>query len=232
MDVRKMASRVMHLAIAGEIMKQVSVRDAARFRLGSVLPDAYKHSIQAATDSHLKYSFADGTKKTYKLTWFRKTYARQMQNDYLYLGYYLHLIQDTVFRYFVYSLHNWDPYPSGNIGRLHNDYKLLNRYVIDKYGLSDVLVIPDTIEAEPIFDIYPFDTVQLYADFKSDFAPYNNGTAFFFTEEMTDDFIRMATEKCLAEMQALKIGQTTMDEKEWAWDKNPPKKIIYVEETE
>ena len=34
-----MASRVMHLAIAKEIMKQVQINDIDRFRLGVVLPD-------------------------------------------------------------------------------------------------------------------------------------------------------------------------------------------------
>ena len=221
-----MASRVMHLAIAGEILKTVPIGDIERFRLGIVLPDAYKHNIQSATDSHLKYTIADGTKKTYNLAWFRKTYAEQLKNDSLYLGYYLHLIQDIVFRYFVYSLHNWDPQPQGNIARLHNDYKLLNRYVIGKYSLSDTLLVPDTISQEPIFDIYPFDTAQLCADFRSDFEEYANGAAFFFTQEMADAFITTATEKCLSEIRALQRGQSVIDETEWAWDRNPPKKIV------
>ena len=74
-----MASRVMHLAIANEIMKQVHIEDVERFRLGIILPDAYKHNIQSATDSHLKYTTEDGTKKTYKLAWFRETYGEKMK---------------------------------------------------------------------------------------------------------------------------------------------------------
>lgn len=213
-----MASRVMHLAIAEEIMKQVSINDVNRFRLGIILPDAYNRNIQTANNSHLKYTTANGTKKTYKLDWFRKTYAQQLKTDDLYLGYYLHLIQDTIFRYFVYSLHNWNPYPKGNTERLHNDYKLLNNYVIDRYKLPDNLIIPDRIKEEPIFDIYPFDTEQLSIDFKSDFISYNNGYAFFFTEEMTDEFIKMASEKCIEEIMALNNGKSVIDESEWAWD--------------
>ena len=179
-----MASRVMHLAVANEIMKQVDIKDIERFRLGIIMPDAYKHNIQSATDSHLKYTTEDGTKKTYKLTWFRETYKEQLKNDELYLGYYLHLIQDIIFRYFVYSLHNWDPYPKGNIERLHNDYKLLNNYVVDKYNIFNCLIIPDGINQESIFDIYPFDLQQLSSDFKTDFEKYDNGKAFFFTQQM------------------------------------------------
>ncbi len=222
-----MASRVMHLAIANEIMKQVKINDIDRFRLGVVLPDAYKHNIQSATDSHLKYTTEDGTKKTYKLAWYRETYGELMKTDELYLGYYLHLIQDTIFRYFVYSLHNWDPYPKGNIERLHNDYKLLNNYVVNEYNISKSLVIPENITDEPIFEIYPFDVEQFSADFKTDFEPYSDGEAFFFTQKMADEYIKMAKEKCLEEIKALKSGTSTINELEWAWDKKPPKQSVF-----
>lgn len=216
----------MHLAIAAEIAKQIPIKDINRFRLGVILPDAYNRNIKTANNSHLKYTTADGTKKTYKLDWFRKTYKEQLTTDDLYLGYYLHLIQDTIFRYFVYSLHYWDPYPKGSIERLHTDYRLLNNYIIDSYKLPDSLIIPDRIKDEPIFDIYPFGLEQLSVDFKIDFEPYSNGTAFFFTKEMTDEFIKMATEKCVKEIIALQNGEALIDELEWAWDNNPPKKQV------
>ena len=58
-----MASRVMHLAIAAEIAKQIHIKDINRFRLGVILPDAYNRDVQTANNSHLKYTTADGTKK-------------------------------------------------------------------------------------------------------------------------------------------------------------------------
>ena len=115
----------------------------------------------------------------------------------------------------------------GPIERLHNDYKLLNNYVVNEYNISDSLVIPDGINEEPIFDIYPFDIVQLSADFKTDFEPYSDGEAFFFTQKMADEYIKMATGKCLEEIKALENGSFTIDEMEWAWDKNPPKQSMF-----
>lgn len=218
-----MASRVMHLAIANEICKEIQINDIERFRLGVILPDAYNHNVQSANDSHLKYTLENGTKKTYKLEWFRKTYSEKLKSDDLYLGYHLHLIQDTVFRYFVYSLHYWNPYPKGNIERLHNDYKLLNNYIVDKYYLCNSLNFPEDIETESIFDIYPFDLDQLSIDFNSDFKPYSNGKGFFFTRKMADEYIKIATQKCLEEIKALRSDSFAIDETEWAWDKNPPK---------
>ncbi|MBQ6863043.1 MAG: hypothetical protein IJO14_02270 [Clostridia bacterium] len=221
-----MASRIMHFAIANELQKQVNIKDPQRFCLGILLPDAYVHSIQAATDSHLKYTVADGQKKTYRLQWFRETYAQQLQNDDLYLGYYLHLIQDMVFRRFVYDMHNWDPYPQGNIERLHNDYKLLNDYLVKQYTLCNTLRVPDDVHKEALFSIYPFDLPQLQTDFAADFEPYCEGEIFFFTHKMADEYIAMATQHCIAEMQALQAGGFTFDEEQWAWDKNPPKKLL------
>ena len=217
-----MASRMMHLAIASEICKRLPLEDPERFRLGTLLPDAYVHNIQSATDSHLKYAFANGQKKTYKLAWFRTQFADRLLQDSLYTGYYLHLIQDMVFRCFVYTLHDWDPYPKGNIQKLHNDYKLLNPYIIRQYQLKNHLIIPSDFDSEPIFSIYPFDTKQLTADFSADFLPYNNGSAFFFTQQMTDDYIKMATEKSLLEYAALQNNTSAFDEQEWSWEQNPP----------
>ena len=88
-------------------------------------------------------------------------------------------------------------------------------------------MIPEDINEEPIFEIYPFDTEQLSADFKTDFEPYNNGEAFFFTQKMADEYIKLATKKCLEEIKALETGSFTIDEMEWAWDKNPPKQSVF-----
>lgn len=139
----------------------------------------------------------------------------------------MRLIQDTIFRCFVYTLHNWDPYLKGNIEHLHNDYKLLNNYVVGEYNISDYLVLTENINTEAIFDVYTFDIEQLSADFKTDFEVFNHGEAFFFTQKMADEYIKMATEKCLEEIKALESGTSTINELEWSWDKNPPKQSSF-----
>lgn len=62
---------------------------------------------------------------------------------------------------------------------------------------------------------------------ESDFETYNNGEAFFFTQKMADEYIKMATGKCIEEIKALQNGSSTIDEMEWAWDKNPPKQSVF-----
>ena len=42
------------------------------------------------------------------------------EQDALYFGYYLHLIQDLIFRRLMYEDYHWNPVPDGNVLRLHN----------------------------------------------------------------------------------------------------------------
>ena len=212
-----MASRTMHLAIADKLIQRLDIDNEGRFRLGSILPDAYHIGMGTAV-SHFKTKILNGTKSTYRLADFRREYDGKMFCDSLYLGYYMHLIQDMLFRQFIYDVHKWDPSPNGNVDRLHNDYRLLNTYIIEKYNISSGLDIPDDIFNEAIMHVYPFDLIQLKKDFINDRVPYTEGSVFFFTEEMADEFIISAADKCEKEIKALENGGYIIDETEYAWD--------------
>ena len=44
---------------------------------------------------------------------------------------------------------------------------------------------------------------------------------------MADEYIKMATEKCIEEIKALENDASIINELEWAWDKNPPKQSVF-----
>lgn len=92
-----MASRIIHLAVTNCLLKNYRYKDKNRIELGSILPDAITDG-----NSHMKIWISGGTKKTYDLTGFRSRFLSEMLEDDLYLGYYLHLVQDMYFRNFVY----------------------------------------------------------------------------------------------------------------------------------
>lgn len=215
-----MASRIIHLAITDELTKIYPFKDPNRLKLGSVLPDACAPG-RTTEDSHLKIRLCGTTKKTYDLTWYREKFGRKMREDDLYLGYYLHLIQDILFRYFMYELHHWDSKAPGNVDRLHNDYALINTYVVKQYQLKDELSIPADFEKEAICEIYPFDARNFVAEMKNDFLPYSQGEIFFFTEEFADAFIHMAVDACSRELEMFWAGRAEMDEYRWAWKNKP-----------
>lgn len=207
-----MASRIIHLAITDCISKSYRYKDKNRLELGTILPDA-----AASGNSHLKISIANGAKKTYDLSGFRSKFFSKMIEDDLYLGYYLHLVQDLFFRDFVYNRYHWNPLPLGNVERLHNDYALINQYVIQKYTLLDTIIIPAAFDVEPLNELGIFTIHQFIADMKTDFQNCPTGTTFFFTKEMADEFITYASKKCEQEINSLYNGFDCIDERMLAW---------------
>ncbi len=214
-----MASRILHLAVAEKIIERIPIHEQNRFRLGILLPDAYRIGVSKA-DSHLKIHICGGSKKTYDLQRFQDTFGDKLKTDALYLGYYLHLIQDLVFRRLVYEEHRWNPRIPGNVERLHEDYEQLNPYVITHYGLKNSLELPEDFFDEKINAVYPFDIHTLRSDLNQDFAwetEQQEYTAFFFTQEMAAEFIGKAAEVCIAEINALREGKHGVRSYDYAW---------------
>lgn len=57
-----MASRILHLAVAKEMMKKTDISDKNRFYLGCILPDAYNPQVSKA-NSHMKMFVCGNSKK-------------------------------------------------------------------------------------------------------------------------------------------------------------------------
>lgn len=215
-----MASRILHLAVAEEIMKQVSIKDRNRFRLGCILPDAYSTGIPKA-DSHLKIFVCGNSKKTYDLDRFIALFKSEMYADELYLGYYMHLIQDMVFRELMYDKYKWNPTLPGNIQRLHGDYHLTNSYAIKRYGVTNDVKMICGLKNEKLYSLYPFEAEGFLCDMENDFSDTGEGDIFFFTEAMVDEFVENATDVCMKEIQAFAKGGHYMDAYEHAWLNKP-----------
>ncbi len=211
-----MASTIMHMAVTKQLAEKLPVKDTDRLMLGAVMPDAYAEGFPKDI-SHLDILLCGCSKKTYDLTAFRKRFAEKLNTDSLYLGYYLHLVQDLTYRSFVYNEHHWNPGIPGNVKRLHNDYALLNTYLIGKYGLQNTIKVPENFSSEPINSLYPFELKRFLEYLDYQFIPYNEGEIFFFTEEMADSFIEKALDICVEEVRALSAGKRFVDEYEWAW---------------
>lgn len=202
-----MASSMIHLAIASELTRQHSFHDIDRLRLGSILPDASGEKV----DSHLKILIRGNTRKTLDLNRFRQLFGHLLLEDDLYLGYYLHLIQDILFRHFIYGDYHWDPNIPGNVARLHRDYQISNCYVASKYGLGKDMPVPGNIYEEPLCGLADFH-IQDLVDFLAEcFEPVGFSDAFFFTTEMADEFIGRAVPFCLEELERLEHGQPGLD---------------------
>lgn len=141
-----------------------------------------------------------------------------MKTDDLYLGYYLHLVQDICYRHFVYDKYKWNPMIPGNVEKLHKDYSIINIYVATRYGLSNDLKVPDKFDDEPIASQCAYDINWLMKSMASYFIPVPEESIFFFTKDMADEFIAEAVDQCLKELKALETGEGMIESYDNAWD--------------
>lgn len=208
-----MASRLLHLAVAECVFPALENTDCRRFRLGMILPDAADRSGKVAT--HLKLK-AKGM-KTYDLELFREKFASELTGDGLYLGYYLHLVSDLVFRRILYSEHRWIPDSSEKVARLYGDYRMINGYVISRYGIKNDVSVPADFAEERINELYPFrNTVcDFIRETAGDFDAVSAGEYYFFTPDIADDFVRRAAALCVKEYEALLCGRTVLTQSDY-----------------
>ncbi len=211
-----MASSIMHLAVINELAKRFHFKDLNRLKFGAVLPDAGEKDA-----SHLRISVCGLNKTTYDLESFRSRFGNLMRTDDLYMGYYLHLLQDMVYRHFVYDRYHWDPGVPGNVEKLHNDYLITNHYLADKYSLQDNLAAPERVDTEPISDLCPYDIHELMLSVTRSFQEIRNEKVFFLSQEMADEYIAEAVRVCLSELEALSDGGKLTDSYDNAWEKPP-----------
>ncbi|MFR8209124.1 hypothetical protein [Hominenteromicrobium sp.] len=73
--------------------------------------------------------------------------ASVCKKDDLYLGCYLHLIEDALYRKTLYDTFGWNPYTPESTARMHHDYTLLSRHFIQKYNIQDDLAVPRKFHA-------------------------------------------------------------------------------------
>lgn len=210
-----MASRVMHLAAAVQLLNELPAgMDVPRFLSGSIMVDS------APTERHASHFQAVvGERKTYDLSRFRAEYGHLLLTDGLVLGYYLHLLQDLVFRRYMYAELGFNPRKPGYLAGLHSDYRRLNKLLIQRYQLTAYFAIPTS--AAPLQGIAAFDMAGLPGALAEDFSLPGEDDAFFFSEELAVRYIDQAVAKCREELHALRKGRPLTDPLEWTWSVDP-----------
>ncbi len=212
-----MASRIIHLAVADALLREFDIDNPARFRLGSILPDAKIDSHLRAAP-HFQTALPNGL-TTYKLREFLSLYGERMQGDSLYLGYYLHLIQDIFYRRYMYALPHWDARIWENVIKLHSDYRKINRYIIENHELENGIILPSDFSKEDINQRFEFDMAGFLRELEGDFECSSEGEYHYFTPQMADEYLAIAINACRSELIAIREGLPLLDEVEMAWGK-------------
>ena len=135
-----------------ETIQEIELKNKERFLLGSIMPDAYKE-LKYRDKTH----FANRTDGTYfDFNLFREKFDRQMNEDNLYLGYYMHLVEDVFYRQFIHRDEFRVPKSQEEVLMLHNDYHILNSYIVGKYNCQNILQDKINLDSEKIMEIAEF----------------------------------------------------------------------------
>lgn len=212
-----MAQRTIHLAMAKLISQKIKIKNMKRFEFGHILPDA----VSDRENRDKSHYIEKGRFVTYDFERFGREYRSKILEDDLYLGYYMHLIEDVFYRKVLYTYHDM-----GDIGKfpervkiLHNDYYLLNEYIINKFQLKNDIEIPSEFEKEQINNIADFSGIKDYiTELDNDFHDAANGKTVYFTESMLDEYMENYLNPCIEEIKALRNGETYLGVRDYKWE--------------
>ena len=208
-----MAQRTIHYLFGEMISGQIKLADKKRFLLGSILPDAIDPSHRNA--SHFKVKTA--THKYFDFEAFRDKYLDLMLHDDLYLGYYMHLVEDAFYRVFFYNDRFTMPRTKDEVPVLHNDYHILNSYIVRKYNLRNILGSTFSLENEPLCQIAPFWIDDFLAEMAHDFTEQTAGNTVFLTENMLDEYVSTYIPLAIEEVRSIKKGRSVLKATDYAW---------------
>ena len=211
-----MAQRTIHYLFGERIFHQVKLTDKKRFLLGSILPDAIEPAFRNA--SHFKVKTE--THKYFDFEAFRNQYFDLMLHDDLYLGYYLHLVEDAFYRAFFYSDRFTMPRTREEVPILHNDYHILNSYIVQKYNIHNILGNSFSLENEPLCDIAPFLIDEFLCEMAYDFTEQTEGNTVFLTESMLDEYVGAYIPLAIEEVKSIKSGYSSLIAADYAWPAN------------
>ena len=213
-----MAQRTIHYLL-GEELIGLGVRDVDRFRVGNLLPDAIEDLIfRNLTHYQTDTQIGGETKRLSDFERFRREFAPLVETDGLYLGYYMHLIEDVCYRRF-WNRVRFAPrnMTRENVAVLHNDYHLLNRYIVSRYGIRNEIVFPENFEREPVNRIYPFLLRDFLDEMRGDFTENPQGTTHYLTETLLEEFLADARDTCREALRRILSGGEPMDPRSLTW---------------
>ena len=209
-----MAQRTVHYLFGELFSQQIEIKDKQRFLLGNVLPDAY---AKGSDRDRTHFIVKTDTQVYFDFSKFRDEYADLICSDDLYLGYYMHLVEDAFYRQFLYSDRVIRPSNPEEVAMLHNDYHILNSHIVNNYHLQNELIYPIDLEAESIGNIAEFRVNGFLEDMSGDFMDQITGTTRFLTEELLDEFIEVYVSLGLKELQSVRSGSTLLQPIDFAW---------------
>ena len=213
-----MAQRTIHYLL-GEELIPLGIRDADRFRIGNLLPDAIEDLVFRA-QTHYQIDTVKGGKslRFSDFERFRRNFSPLVETDGLYLGYYMHLVEDACYRIFWQKVRLFErDMTREKVAILHNDYHLLNAYIVSRYHIRDELVWPEGFESEPVNRIYPFLLRDFLSEMRGDFTEHPEGKTVYMTEALLEEYLSDTRGVCRDALRRILTGGEPLDPMRLTW---------------
>ena len=140
-------------------------------------------------------------------------------DDDLYLGYYAHLVEDAFYRYFLYYEKGFmKKIKSYELDILHNDYHVLNSYIVKKYALPRCLERPKAFEKESLNGITEFDVKKIVSDYKNDVVELCDEKTVLLTEAMLEEFVLRYIDILAEELHSVRNGHSKLNVLDYKWE--------------
>ena len=208
-----MASRLIHYLIATQIVKDMKIDNIDRFLLGSLLPDLSSHDDGSYDKAHFWERLI--TKNIKGINWisYEKKYCNKMKVDSLYLGYYCHLIMDSLWFSLIVAPYVRKGLKSERVKSYqkgYRDYWRLNYILTREFSLNYQLCVDEDIDIEEI-DCEQLsnlaDNLKMDLNCK-DYASKDDMELYPY--DMIEKYIEFATEVCKNELFAFENGEERM----------------------
>ncbi len=214
-----MAQRTIHYLFGDILSKHVDIRNKKRFLVGSILPDAYARPFDR-DNTHYKVKTEQAV--FFDFNKFREQFYDLILADDLYLGYYMHLVEDAFYRQFIYGGDYVMPSNKDEVPLLHSDYHILNSYIVKKYGLKNILEPFENIDNQAINGIAEFIINDFIEDMSGDFTEQTTGKTHFLTEAMVDSFVDKYIPLAKKEIESIMQGHFILQACDYAWARRAP----------
>lgn len=212
-----MAQRTIHYLFGEMISRNVELKDKNRFLLGSILPDAYV-DVQDRDTTHFMIRGEAGNYLDFHS--FLEKYFERIQSDDLYLGYYMHLVEDAFYRDLFHNKYGKRPRSMDDVKRLHKDYHILNAHIVEKYNLQNEIKMPCDLKEEAFHELVEFRVEEFLEEMAEDFREDVSGETFYITEVMVDEFVKEYLPLALKELQSIQTGKSCLHVEDYVWAKN------------
>lgn len=215
-----MAQRTVHYVLGQLLAERCGLDEVPRFLFGSLLPDAVADKAERDA-SHYVFRGGDGT-RYYDFERFRREFPALLVGDPLYLGYYMHLVEDNFYRDFCHAQHRLWFISEEEVRALHRDYHLLNPHLTQRFRLKYQALCPPDLDAQPLSRVARFDPVRLEAELQHDLSEQPEGRFSFLRPAMIDDFIAQILPDCEKELRCVLAGGRGLRAADFAWKRPQP----------